>query len=516
MSQKILRGSGILIRARAVLATVGFLALALLVATPAQARWLRAEATHFVVYSSGSERRLREYTQDLEDFDALLRLLHGVTAASSPVKVEIYLFPHQDDVTKLQPGAAGFYQALPAGIKLFASVEYGQSGEFLPIVPFHEYTHHFVAQYFPGYYPTWVNEGLAKYYESVVFEGDRVELGKGAPESYLPLTRQGWMPIENLVRQQDALAGGDMFYPESWAAIHYLMQDEAHRAQLTAYILALRGGARPDDAFPKAFGMSYAAFQRTLERYVPQMVYRRMKRPPHGAADIQVTTLPDSADRTVPLFAHAWRGAATSAEGRRLLAEAKAAAEAYPDDAWALKTLAWAELRFGDLTQADAVLARWIAVAPNAPEAHYMQGRRYLIEAGRTPDQRSALQMKARAAFARAYAIDNSYFPAIYLSGWSHMSDPGPIAENTVTVLQTAHELAPQVEEIAFTTAQALMRAHRYAEVIQVLEPIAYAPHAGTQESRARTLLTRARKLAAAPSDTPAPAEPEPADAPKP
>ncbi len=506
---------------RAALAATSCLGLALFAATPAQARWLRADAQHFVVYSSGSERRLREYTQDLEDFDGLLRLLNGVTAASSPVKVEIYLFPHQEDITRIVPGAAGFYEAKPAGIKIFASLEWGTTGEFFPThVVFHEYTHHFVAQYFTGYYPTWINEGLANYYGGAVFDGDTVELGRGAPELYVPLKQNRWLPIEALVGQHNSLADGDapgMFYPESWAAIHYLMRDNAHRAQLTAYILAVRGGAKPADAFPKAFGMSFADFQKTLERYVPRMTFSRLGRPPHGPTDIRVTALPDSTDRTVPLFARVWNASTNSSDAPRMLEEARAAAEADPDDPWALKTVAWAEAKFGDLTRADAALAHWIAIAPKTPEAYYLRGRGYLVEAARLPDQRGDLQAKARAAFAQAYALDDSYFPAIYLSGLSHLKDPGPIAENTVTVLEAAHDLAPQVDEISITTAQALMRARRYAEVVQVLEPIAYGPHARAEARRARTLLARARRLAADPSAAAEPEpEPEPAGDPKP
>jgi hypothetical protein len=55
------------------------LALALVALTPASAlaEWRRAESAHFVVYSDGSERSLREYTAKLERFDALMRLRFG-------------------------------------------------------------------------------------------------------------------------------------------------------------------------------------------------------------------------------------------------------------------------------------------------------------------------------------------------------------------------------------------------------------------------------------------------------
>ena len=50
---------------------------ALLFATPslAQAKWLRAESNHFIVYSNGDERSLRIYAQTLEAFDSSERWL---------------------------------------------------------------------------------------------------------------------------------------------------------------------------------------------------------------------------------------------------------------------------------------------------------------------------------------------------------------------------------------------------------------------------------------------------------
>ena len=54
----------------------------LIMAAPgvAEARWLRAESAHFVIYSDGDEAGLREYVRRLEIYDAVLRSRTGVSA----------------------------------------------------------------------------------------------------------------------------------------------------------------------------------------------------------------------------------------------------------------------------------------------------------------------------------------------------------------------------------------------------------------------------------------------------
>jgi hypothetical protein len=63
----------------------------LLVSGAARAEWKRAESEHFVVYGHG-ERAVRQYAGMLEDFDDLLRRLHGRPKDEVAVrKLPVYL-----------------------------------------------------------------------------------------------------------------------------------------------------------------------------------------------------------------------------------------------------------------------------------------------------------------------------------------------------------------------------------------------------------------------------------------
>ena len=74
----------------------------------------------------------------------------------------------------------------PAGNILLARTSKGiERGPRLDIktVLLHEYTHHFMYQYFPAAYPTWYSEGFAEFMASPVFNDDG-SIGIGAPPEY--------------------------------------------------------------------------------------------------------------------------------------------------------------------------------------------------------------------------------------------------------------------------------------------------------------------------------------------
>src|SRR5690349_27089 len=82
-------------------------ACAMLTASMAQAgTWLRAESPHFIVYSDGKEKSLREYAVMLEDYDALLRAFHG-RKIDEPVtgKFSVYLVSNLNDFHRVFPDA---------------------------------------------------------------------------------------------------------------------------------------------------------------------------------------------------------------------------------------------------------------------------------------------------------------------------------------------------------------------------------------------------------------------------
>jgi len=155
-------------------------------AMPAEARWLQAETPHFIVYSDGSEAKLREFSLLLEDYDALLRDLTGTKAEPSPNKLQVYLVRGVGQLREIRdtgPNTFGIYAASPGGIAAFAvrndmGGRFGIEGEDVVL---HEYAHHFMMQYFPYSYPAWYVEGFAEYLMTAEFTPDRIEVGRVSP-----------------------------------------------------------------------------------------------------------------------------------------------------------------------------------------------------------------------------------------------------------------------------------------------------------------------------------------------
>jgi hypothetical protein len=161
-------------------------------AGPAAAEWREASSRNFLVYSEAGEAELRAFAEKLEKFDFVLRRIHKVQAPPSPNKLRVILVGNQRDVATLagRPGSgvAGYYVNDARGMLMVGSRNRllsgrsGDRGENRDVtgidseaVLLHEYTHHFMYQYFPATYPTWYSEGFAEFWGATRF----LENGRG-------------------------------------------------------------------------------------------------------------------------------------------------------------------------------------------------------------------------------------------------------------------------------------------------------------------------------------------------
>jgi len=96
---------------------------------------------------------------------------------------------------------------------------------------FHEYVHFIIDTNFgKSEVPPWFNEGLAEYYQTFMIEGDQ-KAKLGLPQSgHLQLLQQNKLiPLETLFKisnyalHQNANHSRSVFYAQSWALIHYLV-----------------------------------------------------------------------------------------------------------------------------------------------------------------------------------------------------------------------------------------------------------------------------------------------------
>jgi len=484
--------------------------VALLLAAPAQARWLRADTPNFILYSEGSEATLRDYATVVEDYDSLLRGLFKVERPPSPNRLTIYLVKNADDLrryTNLPTAAVGVYSATTGGISAFVVRGAATEGIDGRDVLLHEYAHHFMLQNFPANYPGWYIEGFAEYLMTAKFKPDTIEFGGFNLNRGQWLANGNWLPIGEILNGDPRSFKGErdaMFYAQSWLLVHYVYRDPVRNAAFEAYLKDVLKGTPPDTAFKAAFKVSYAHMADDLHHYYErQMTYTRIKRKSQAApVAITITTLPPAADSLLLDQARLTLGVDTKF-GPPLLAAVRRDAAKLPGDPFAARVAAQAEVEIGDRAAGQAMLDALLAGDGKADaQLLYLRGMSEMLAAEHDAAGMAQHRTQARRFFGRAHKLDPDQFQSLYRYAQT-FADGSKLTENTANVMLLAHQLAPQVDAITIDTAAMLAARDRVAEARLLLEPVAHSPHGGSDAERAKAMLDGLPAPAAAPTVAP-------------
>ncbi|MDO8294860.1 MAG: hypothetical protein Q7T19_00325 [Caulobacter sp.] len=489
----------------------------------AEARWLRAETPHFVLYSDGPEANLRWFATDLEDFDALMRAAHGLDPAGVPArKLDIYLVAGHDDLSRVLPsatGSIGFYRANLGDIYAVAIRGERGSGNGRQLL-FHEYVHHFMLQNFHAAYPAWLVEGYAEYFGATRVESDRIEVGVVPEGRARDLANHLWLPLREVAGLSRPTGTGTtarnraaMYYAQSWLLTHYMLGDPARKARLGEYLLAVGRGEDPVKALEAAMGMDLVAAEKTLKTYLRSTQGIRYPRSGQPRTDVAMTRLAPSADALL-LEGQRLKSGVPEAERPALLSLIRERAARFPGDRFADLTLARAEISFGDRAAGEAILTRRIDADARDVDALWLMALSGLFAGQAEPARRVELYAQARPWLGKAFAIDPNRYQILYDFAQSRSVLPDYPTDNTLAALLRAHELAPQVAPITLAAGRALMKRERFDAAIALLSPLANSPHGGSLAVAAQRLIAQARgRQQASPAGED---EPEDAQAPAP
>lgn len=482
-------------------------ACATLAAGPARADWLKAESEHFVVYSQGSERQLRDYVQRLETFDRLLRLKFNRVENEHIVrKLPIYLVDGRRGIERVLvsagPYVAGVY--LPVGEDIFAiAMRERSKDDYL----FHEYVHHFMLENFPTAYPAWSVEGFAEYYMTADINDDDVVVGQYNENRAYWLVNGTWVPLEELLSKRASEVGAarhrETYYPVAWLLTHWFLSDTERQAQLDAYLKLVSEGADPVESMRTATGMELPEITRALRSCTRGRLAGRRYAFTFPQANISVTRMPDWADDLLLLGQRLKVGvpedlrAATAAEVRRLAAR-------HPDVTEVELILAHAELHFGGDDRRDVAVALLDGILERDPtNVEALQFRAVaLMDRAEEEEADNAVSMsrQARAFLARAYQADPENFYTLYLIAKSREPEEAYPNDKDLLTWASAYALAPQWPGTRMGYAAALMAGDQPEKAIALLEPLANAPHDGSGAAAAREMIEAARAGSAPPS----------------
>lgn len=474
--------------------------LAMTGASRAEARWLRAETAHFVLYSDGTESGLRRFAADLEDFDQLLRTAHGFDLAA-PVtrKLDVYLVTGPKELARAMPSATAFvggvYRANLGDIYAVAiRPQPGAAGGSR--ILFHEYTHHFMLQHFAAGYPAWLVEGYAEYFGATRIEPDQIEVGLAPKDRAQRLAGMEWMPLADLLSKRPSFnepKEQTKFYAQSWLLTHYFLSDPGRKAKLADYLMRLGKGEDSVPAMEAALGIDLATLEQQLKTYLRATPAIRYQRSEQAVHDIRITELPPSADALL-LEAQWLKSGVPQKDRAEFLQMVRQRAARFPNDRFADLTLARAEITFGDRAAGEAILTRRIEADSRDVDALWLMSLSRIFAGQADKPRRAEFYVQARPFLGKAFALDQNRYQTLYNYAQARSLDADYPTDNTLAVLLKAQELAPQVDVIRVQAARALMKRKRFDEAIALLTPIANNPHDTPSSVVAGRMIEAAKK----------------------
>ena len=487
---------------RAIMAFLVMIISLILAASPAHAQWLKAETDRFVVYSNGAEGELRDYVNQLETFESLLRALHGMNMREAPPRrMELYLVRNHRDMLRVNPNTrettAGFYSASLDNIFGIAVMGRERNSRSVSrnsrdFIMLHEYVHHFMLQNAPYGYPAWIVEGYAEYFMTARFLPDVVEIGHHQ-EGRMAAGRN--LPLRTLLTSSPGSLGDRdevfTFYFQAWLLTHYLMSDRDRYQKLQTYLRDVSAGADPADAMEAALGMSLGELQRELADY-RRLLITRYPTGPMPTPVITIERLGPSANDLL-LEAVQVRYYAARGENERLLNTVRGRAARHPDDLFAQLTLARAEVRLGDQDEGERILRTVLSRDMDNVEALQLLASSLMERAQADAGNAAALNAEARGHLARAYAADPGHYQTLLSIARNGGGRTIPAPEHAAEAYLAALELAPQVSQLRIETAVALLGRDQIDYGAHVLEPLLNSPHSPRVAAYARNLLDAAR-----------------------
>ena len=478
--------------------------LLLAAASPAaaQAEWREATTRHFIVYSEGGEQELREFAAKLEKFDYVLRAYHKVTSPPSPIRLKVYLLPSIGAVGKMAGGGvAGYYIPDARGLMMVgthAGRQLGSDVRSARDIPeldaesilLHEYTHHFMYQYFPAAYPTWYSEGFAEFWGATdILDKDVVEIGLPANSRFLSFSFNRWLPLAKLFTAQSYadVPEVDLLYAEGWLLLRHAFENPQRQKQIQAYLNAINGGATYDQAAKTAFG-DIAEYDSELFGYAGRGKFSVLRLPfkKIDVGPIEVRGVGRAEEAMMDLSIRLAQGV-LQRDAAKLADDVRESAERFPDDPFALALLAEAERLAGRPEAAAAAADRLLKVAPNDPRGLLQKGLAEVARLQAASSADAAAWTAARQYLVRAVkAAPND--PLALEGYYDSYAGRGVLPpDDAQAALYQAMELAPRDSDLRYKVAADFENRDMLEDAIAIIRPVAYElPHRETEKQAKR------------------------------
>lgn len=465
-------------------------------AAPARAEWWEAESAHFVVKSEASEVATRRYAFELEQFDRVLRLLQGMPTDGEVVgrsnKPTIYRYGRAVDVARIygEPGSAvaGFFIPRAGASVGFAPTKNDRitsrrsasmvGDERFELDPrsvlFHEYTHYFMMQHFPGAYPRWYVEGFAELMATTRIDDDRFHVGDPPQYRAYQIFRMQDFPLEEMLDPDHRLTHEDAMqhYATGWLFTHYMSFDPGRRERLVGYLREIARGENGLDSAKREFG-DLQAIEADLRKY---------KRGPFPGFDISgqgvepkiaMRRLTNSEEDSIRSEMRLARGPIDEGDARDLVSDLTAAAASSGNAVHVLGLLGQAQIAAKQYADAEDTGARIVAADPDDETGWLVRSGAAIGLAKGNPAKGAA----AREFATRAAQLDRSDPRPLIDYYLSYVRTGEPPTEIAVTALETAYAHAGSDSDYRLLVTYQSLLDNKLDLARQVLMPIAFNGH---------------------------------------
>lgn len=492
-------------------AIIAALVIATTLSLPALAsakdEWLQVRSKNFNLIGNASERDLRRVGTRLEQFRETFGLFFGSLHVTSPIPTNVVVFksdsaykpfkPKKPD-GKIDDFISGYF--MPGDdVNYITLSTQGDDAEVFGTI-FHEYVHFIVNTNFgKTAVPPWFNEGLAEYYQTFTIENDQnVKLGLYQNAHVRLLQLNQLIPLESLfsTSNEALLQSGNhsrsMFYAESWALIHYLVQ-AGKSDGLARFLAMVLKHTPPEEAFKTAFQTTYAGMERELRSYVEQKSFTyhlvALKTKVIFDADMRVAPLPlaETDAYLGDLLFHIHR--ADDAEPYL-----RAALSLKPDLSVASATLGMVKIRQKKYDEAKTLLEKAIAQDQTNHLAFYRYA--YLLsregrdEFGLVSSFSRDQTEKMRDALKKAIALNPTFAESYDLLAFVCLVN-NEFLDEAVAYLQKALVYQPGNQRYAMRIAEIYARQGKFAEASAIADKIAATSDEPATRSQAERLIAK-------------------------
>ncbi len=470
--------------------------------------WINVRSKNFNLIGNASEKDIRGVATKLEQFRETFRQLFPKARFNASIETNVVVFKNDSSYNPFKPKRAdgktdkwiaGYFQGGEDLNYITLSTDGDKEDAYGTI--FHEYVHFLLDTNFgKSEVPPWFNEGLAEFYQTFKIENDqKVSLGL-LQDGHLQLLQQNklipldtFFKINNYSLHQNGNHSRSIFYAQSWALIHYLIQGNkgANNSAMNKFLSLVMNNVEPEKAFQQAFQRDYAAMEKELEKYVRQRTFTGT------SVMLKEKLIFDSEMTTVPLSeaeANAYLGdllyhTHEYADAEKYL---QTALSLDPNSVMGNTSYGLVKMRQGKFSEAKSFLEK--AVASDAKNHYAQYNYAYVLSRedmnetgfvmGFAPDKANAM----RRALQKAIELKPDFSESYRLLAFVNLVNNEQLDES-LALLKKGLAYQPGNQDYALLEAQILMRQEKFAEARSIAEKLAKTASEQYMRANAESIL---------------------------